>query len=517
MAATKKPGLSPALNQIAPQAREAEQGVLGCLMADADRRVTPIVGRALSAADFSCTGHRNIYEAALRLFERGEPTDLLMVAQELEAKGQLDQAGGRAYLVACLGVPSAVSNAPNYCGPIRETSIRRQLIALSGKLQGLAFDQNGTEPTAFAALATRIAGLTARLATPQGDESRDPFSGADLLGMELPPLRWAVPGLVPEGLTMFIGKPKIRKSFLSLGLVMAIASGGLALGSERVDVGESLYLCLEDPKRRIQERYRQLLGGADMEAQRRVFFQTSWERWREGGSARLAAWLGERPACRLVVIDTLARVRPTRDPKAQLYDEDYAAISEMKELADAHGLAIVVIHHARKSEADDMIDRASGSAGQTGAADTILTLEKGRGKDSALLETTGREIEERKLALEWDHHAGWQLMGDWETYVKSEADRQVLQLFARSGNQAMDAGDLGAELEISDQAAKKRLQRMAHRELLETDRRGSGRYRATAAGLAFAAGKCPPCPSRPSVSDVPMSPDPFVPVPGLEL
>ena len=68
------------------------------------------------------------------------------------------------------------------------------------------------------------------------------FTAADLMKEDLPPVRWAVPGILPEGLSLLAGKPKLGKSWLALGLAVAKASGGVALGKIPVEQGEVLYL-----------------------------------------------------------------------------------------------------------------------------------------------------------------------------------------------------------------------------------------------------------------------------------
>ncbi len=471
---------SPALERVPPQALEAEQAILGCLLIDDTPKTAERARQVLIPGDFYREPHRAIFMAALALRERGQGTDVLTVLHELEERGQGDFCGGKDYLLACTSVPRALASFPTYLQQVKATSLKRQLVNAAGEITGAAY--NGAAPQQVSRLATRIASLAAALGVPKDDRDRAPYTGAELLAMELPPIVWVVPDLLPEGLAMLMGKPKIRKSFLAIGLVIAVAAGGCVLGETTVEPGEALYLALEDPKRRVQARYRQLLGESPADARQRAFFQTEWERWDCGGAARLAAWLGEHPLCRLVVIDTLAKIRPTRDPKAQLYDEDYAAISEMKRLADAHRIALALIHHDRKGEAADFIDRASGSTGQTGAADTILGLTKGRGENWAVLETTGREIEERKLALEWDDRAGWQSRGDADHYAKSEAERQVMSVFRQAPEQSLSAADVAADLDATEGAIKRRLQRMAQRGVLLADRAGRGFYRLAAGG-----------------------------------
>jgi hypothetical protein len=92
--------------------------------------------------------------------------------------------------------------------------------------------------------------------------------GAWLTAQQFPPLRFAVPGLVPEGFSLLIGAPKIGKSWLVLDLLLGIANGDVALGKIRTGAARRvLYLALEDSDRRMQDRCRVLLGpGEDIPA-----------------------------------------------------------------------------------------------------------------------------------------------------------------------------------------------------------------------------------------------------------
>src|SRR5689334_9846002 len=79
-------------------------------------------------------------------------------------------------------------------------------------------------------------------------------SAADLLAKEFPEPKYAVDGILPEGLTVFVGKPKLGKTWCVLGIAVAVASGGCALGSIPVEEGDVLCLGLEDGARRMQSR-----------------------------------------------------------------------------------------------------------------------------------------------------------------------------------------------------------------------------------------------------------------------
>jgi hypothetical protein len=253
------------------------------------------------------------------------------------------------------------------------------------------------------------------------------FTAAELMAEELPPVRWVVPGLLPEGVTLLAGKPKLGKSWLALGLALAVASGGVALGSRPVERGDVLYLALEDNRRRLQNRLKKLLAGRA--APEGLHIATEWPRMNEGGAKALDGWLDAFPETRLVVVDILKRVRPRTSPNRSIYEADYEALEAMQGLAGENGVGVLVVHHARKDGASDPVDEISGSTGLSGGADGILVLKRDRGRADAYLHVTGREIEEEaELALRWDADlASWTLAGGAEEYRLSEERQQILR------------------------------------------------------------------------------------------
>ena len=133
------------------------------------------------------------------------------------------------------------------------------------------------------------------------------FNAADLQAMEFPPINWVVPGILPEGLTILAGKPKLGKSWLALDMALSVAGGGSVLGRE-CEPGPALYLALEDNQRRLQRRLTliepHLSWPADLE------LHTQWPRLDAGGLTSISDWIKTRDGAKLVIIDTLAVVRP---------------------------------------------------------------------------------------------------------------------------------------------------------------------------------------------------------------
>lgn len=132
---------------------------------------------------------------------------------------------------------------------------------------------------------------------------------------------------------------------------------------------------------------------------------TEWPKIGEGFEEALREWLDEHPGARLVVVDTLKKVRPQSSPNRSLYEVDYEALEPLLPIAAEYGVAIVIVHHARKTPGDgDVLDEVSGSTGLTGGVDGILVLKRERGKHDATLFTTGRDVEEdQELALRWNN------------------------------------------------------------------------------------------------------------------
>ncbi|MDQ1274861.1 MAG: IclR helix-turn-helix protein [Euryarchaeota archaeon] len=254
----------------------------------------------------------------------------------------------------------------------------------------------------------------------------------ELHSRELPEVKWIVVKIIPQGLVILAGKPKVGKSWLILHIALSVALGGVALGSAKVEKGVVLYLALEDTERRLKDRGNKLLSG-ELPPDNFYYCTNDWGRLPEAG-IRIEKFLDEHKDTRLVVVDTLQKIRAPSKKGAGVYEQDYEAISELKTIADKYNVAIVVVHHQRKATSDDVFDTISGSLGITGSADTIAILRKeARTKADGILHVTGRDIEESELALNFDANTGlWQLMGGAEEYRLSKERTEVIELLKKS-------------------------------------------------------------------------------------
>jgi RecA-family ATPase len=138
---------------------------------------------------------------------------------------------------------------------------------------------------------------------------------------------------------------------MALEMCLGVAGDHHVLGGFRPDLGDVLYCALEDTPRRLQRRIRKLNYGIWPE---RLTLATKWRRLDDGGTKDIGQWAKSVVCPRLVVMDTLARVRPERSPKDTTYDGDYKAAEELHRIANEVGLAVLMLHHTRKAEAADL-------------------------------------------------------------------------------------------------------------------------------------------------------------------
>lgn len=306
----------------------------------------------------------------------------------------------------------------------------------------------------------------------EGRTGRDSLE--ELMGEELAPVRWVVPGLIPEGVSVLASKRKLGKSWLVFALAIAVGAGGRWLG-QSVEQGEALYLALEDSKRRLQDRGRKLLMGAP--APSGVFYELTWPLLSAGGLERLDGWLRAHSAARVVIIDVLARVKTAPAKWADPYLHDYSVVSGLKHLADRYHVGIVLTHHARKADATDVFDAVHGSTGLTAAADTLMVLSRARGEREAQLAVTGRDAEEATYALRFAPATGtWELLGDAAEVGVSREAQEVVRVLRASAPAPMSDQDickaLGATSEQDQAAVRQRLSRMVKRDEITSPRRG---------------------------------------------
>lgn len=200
------------------------------------------------------------------------------------------------------------------------------------------------------------------------------------------------------GTYLFVGAPKVGKSFFMEQLAYHVAMG-IPLWEYPVRRGTVLYLALEDDYARLQRRLSGMFG---VESTDNLFFATQAKTLNGGLDMQLEIFLKEHTDARLIIIDTLQKVREVGGDRYS-YSSDYEIVTKLKAFSDQYGICVLVVHHTRKLESEDSFDMISGTTGLLGAADGAFIMhKKKRTENIAVMDIVGRDQPDQELTIEFD-------------------------------------------------------------------------------------------------------------------
>lgn len=207
-----------------------------------------------------------------------------------------------------------------------------------------------------------------------------------------------IDGLLYSGMYLFAGSPKVGKSFFMAQLAYHVSTGQ-KLWNYDVHQGAVLYLALEDDYQRLQERMSRMFG---VEGTDSLHFAVYAKQLSAGLDEQLEKFIKEHPDTRLIIIDTLQKIREVSTDNYS-YANDYEIVGRMKQFADKNGVCLLLVHHTRKQPAGDRFEMISGTTGLLGCADGAFLMQKEKRTDlSATLEIVGRDQPDQKLHLKKD-------------------------------------------------------------------------------------------------------------------
>ena len=223
-------------------------------------------------------------------------------------------------------------------------------------------------------------------------------SMTELYDTVYPPRTPVVDGFLYGGTYLFVGAPKVGKSFFMGQLAYHVAMG-LPLWNYPVRKGTVLYLALEDDYARLQRRLSVMFG---VECADNLYFATHAKTLNEGLDGELEGFIKEHKDARLIIIDTLQKVREVGGDRYS-YSSDYEIVTKLKSFSDKYGVCLLVVHHTRKLESEDSFDMISGTNGLLGAADGAFIMHKKKRTDNtAVMDIVGRDQPDQELTIEFD-------------------------------------------------------------------------------------------------------------------
>ena len=243
-----------------------------------------------------------------------------------------------------------------------------------------------------------------------------------------------IDGLLYSGLYLFVGSPKIGKSFLMAQLAYHISTG-TPIWNYKVSKGTVLYLALEDDYSRLQKRLYQMFGTDSAD---NLYLSVSASQLNDGLDKQLESFITKHADTKLIIIDTLQKVREVSSDYS--YSNDYEIISSLKKFADNNKICMILVHHTRKQKSDDSFDMISGTNGLLGAADGAFVLQKEkRTANAATLEISGRDQQDQKLYLNRNpDNLIWELERT-ETELWKEPPEPLLQVISQKFSESSPA------------------------------------------------------------------------------
>lgn len=372
--------------------------------------------------------------------------------------------------------------------PDNDTEGKKHVVAVGDSLQAAGLEHyladlgvlpaKGDVADWLAAGGTKEALLAMAVPTPPEERFRSAgifiIRDDELAIAILPEPIFVIDGILPVGYTLLASKPKIGKTRGITGLAEAVASGGKAMGNIDVSQGEVLFLAMESDLQDVQSRLLDIRGNSPPTGM--LYVSTQWPNASEGGLTLLEEWLVQHPRALLVIIDTIAKLKPSVPRNADIYAEDYKFGASLKRIADEHQIALMGLHHQRKAASEDTFDTMSGTLGTTAACDALWVLQRTRGQADAMISMTGRKIREQEIAIRQDEHIGtWLYLGDADEFRKSRERAEVLRVLKSAGGPLMPS-EIADELGKRADAIRQLLRRMVQsKEIIRSEKGGYSR------------------------------------------
>ena len=235
---------------------------------------------------------------------------------------------------------------------------------------------------------------------------------------------WVIKEMLPEGLAIICAPSKSGKSWMMLQMCLAVCEGKEFMGF-KTNKADCLYYALEDSKIRLKDRMNKMLGVNI--APKNLHLAIKADPLDGGLLELIKEELEEHADIKLVIIDTLQKIRGKANRAETTYTSDYREMSALKEFADKNKICILLVHHLRKMvDESDVFNMISGSNGIMGACDTIFIISKKKRKDEdATLSMTGRDIPQSELVVHFETSKyQWEVIGTAEEEEYKRAQRE---------------------------------------------------------------------------------------------
>jgi hypothetical protein len=434
-------------NRPPPHNKDAERAVLGAILLDS-RALAEAKAAGLVCSDFFLPPNKALFLRMEQMAEEGKPIDLVTLADELERAGELEKAGGAAYLAALMDGMPRVSNTKHYAKIIRDHSRRRDLIRDAHVVFAAACEV-GSDPDFLRSRGIDLLTSGEDFARGSGDELAVSTGAQEAAEAAEIGAEWLARPIAAAGaITEICGKVKqAGKTTFVTHLAAAVLEGKPFLG-QPTRKSPVVYLTEQPPATfRLAMRRAGLLGREDFHV---VYWNRAagmaWEML-----AQRAIKLCQRVGAKLLVVDTLAQFAGITGDSENNSGDALRAMQPLQRGAAA-GLCVIVVRHERKS-GGAVGDSGRGSSAYAGAVDIVISvrLAEGNGdRNFRLIQAVSRFDEAPdNWVVEYDPASGYRLRGTAADLSRERARQALLDAAPRSEAEALTTTELRAAVQLS--------------------------------------------------------------------
>jgi hypothetical protein len=436
-----------------PHSPEAERLVLAAILLDNPERDEVL--RCLDGNDFYLPQHRVIYCRLKQQVEQGCGADIVLLMESLKARGELEKAGGCAYLAELLDGMPRVFQIRGHIELIKQKALLRQRAKTADAILEMALGANGDA----AEVLQEIANLSAHLREEVGQKRILNFrTGAELATTTAENVPWILKGLIAEGAITEIGaKVKAGKTTLILAAVRAVLDG-LTFLNEPTAKMPVVYLTEQ-----LAVSFRQAMVRADLLGRDDFVVLAHGEVWSLPWPQVAGAVVTKckNIGARLLVVDTLPQFAGLVGDSENNSGDALAAMQPLQRAAE-EGIGVVALRHERKS-GGEVGDSGRGSSAFGGAADIMLALRRPEGNSRRtvrLVQALSRFSETpAELLIELTEKGYIALGAPHEAEVK-EAKDALVPSAPRSESEAVDLKDLAAGAKLARATAQRAVEEL---------------------------------------------------------
>ena len=213
------------------------------------------------------------------------------------------------------------------------------------------------------------------------------MTSSDLLSLEIPEINWVIPKLLPAGLALLAGEPKIGKSYFLLKLAKDITENG----------GKVFYFAGEDSSYLLQKRLKEL----DLDVGEDLIVHCGRDSLLSEPS-KFKGTIEQMLSIQrfdAIFLDNMEMVLPAKGKGSDDYAYYYKQLPPWAMLASKHNCTILMTHHTKKEREDNPFKTILGSQAIMGCCDSVFVMERSDQPNQFTLHATGKFTEDLALNL----------------------------------------------------------------------------------------------------------------------